>query len=62
MLHGEEDPDLTEIRSSTKDKVDFHDPRAVRYVVASRGQCIAGYLADDDALQTADGVAAETRL
>lgn len=49
MLHGEEDPDLTEIRSSTKDKVDFHDPRAVRYVVASRrGQCIAGYLADDD--------------
>ncbi|KAL0264842.1 hypothetical protein SLS55_000795 [Diplodia seriata] len=45
MLHGEEDPDLTEIRSTTKDKVDFHDPRAVRYVVATRrGQCIAGYL------------------
>ncbi|KAF4533866.1 S-adenosyl-L-methionine dependent methyltransferase predicted [Lasiodiplodia theobromae] len=35
MLHGEEDPDLTEIRSSTKDKVDFHDPRAVRQLTAS---------------------------
>ncbi|OMP82170.1 putative methyltransferase-like protein [Diplodia seriata] len=35
MLHGEEDPDLTEIRSTTKDKVDFHDPRAVRQLTAS---------------------------
>ncbi|KAH7052155.1 siroheme synthase [Macrophomina phaseolina] len=29
------DPDLTEIRSSTNDKVDFHDPRAVRQLTAS---------------------------
>lgn len=35
MLHGDEDPDLTEIRSSTIDKVDFHDPRAVRQLTAS---------------------------
>ncbi|EOD49840.1 putative duf890 domain protein [Neofusicoccum parvum UCRNP2] len=35
MLHGEEDPDLTEIRCSTKDRVDFHDPRAVRQLTAS---------------------------
>lgn len=61
MLHGDEDPDLTEIRSSTIDKVDFHDPRAVRYV--SPAWSVHRRIHNEaDADQTADRIAAEAGL